>query len=229
MSLPATPQSAGPPGASRELQLLRLATRLHLHPQQDLHPSWLPPEWPARHRQLQHLGPGGQAALADWLRPDMPVVDLNAGTGLKRLLLMDGPSLRRLAIYCGLCAHAPLLRMRGAAGVQARRQARRIDRDAQQVVLERMPALSALRVNLGSIEQRPFAAGRVIVDRGYRLLFGAVASEGDAVLQRLQRKLPRRASRLRVLTLEARQTHQLNELMLMCIVPERLPQWDWLF
>ncbi len=211
------------------LRLLQLVTRLRLQPQADLHPSWLPADWPARHRQLQRLGPGAQAALADWMRPRMPAVDLNFDARRKRLLLLDGRSLRRLAIYIGLCAHAPLLKQRGAAGAQVRRQARRIDRDAQHVVLERLPLLDSLKIDVRRIEQRPAGAGRVIVTRGYRLLLGTVAAEGDEVLQRLLRKLPRRAASLRLPPLHDRQLNQLTELMLMGIVPERLPQWDWLF
>jgi type III secretion protein K len=211
------------------LGLLRLVMRLQLQPQADLHPSWLPPDWPARYRQLQRLGPGAQAALADWMRPRMPAVGLNFDARRKRLLLLDGKSLRRLAMYCGLCAHAPLLRQRGPAGAQVRRQARRIDRDAQHVVLERLPALDSLAIDTRRIDERPACAGRVMVARGYRLLLGAVAAEGEEVLQRLQRKLPRRAASLPLPSLQPRQLNQLTELMLMGVVPERLPQWDWLF
>jgi type III secretion protein K len=49
------------------------------------------------------------------------------------------------------------------------------------------------------------------------------------VLRRLQHKLPRRISGFRVPQLAPPQARQLHELMLSCIVPERLPQWDWLF
>jgi type III secretion protein K len=56
-----------------------------------------------------------------------------------------------------------------------------------------------------------------------------VATQGEAVLRRLQKKLPRRASELRLPVLKPQQLAQLDELMFMGIVPERLPQWDWLF
>jgi type III secretion protein K len=45
----------------------------------------------------------------------------------------------------------------------------------------------------------------------------------------VRRRFPRRLAVLSVPTLEPGQARQLDELMLMCIVPERLPQWDWLF
>jgi len=211
------------------IALLRLAARLRLDPVHDLHPSWLPPSWPARHRQPRRLGPAGQAALGDWLRERTPDVGLDFGSTRRRLVLMDAGALRRAAFYCGLAAHAPFLRGHGALSAQLRRQARRIDRDAAALVLERLPRLAAFRLDTSRLEQRPIAAGRTVFDRGYRLLQGAVAVEGDAWLQRLQRKLPRRAAALRLPALDARQCAQLDELLTMGIVPERLAAWDWLF
>ncbi|MBX3621598.1 MAG: SctK family type III secretion system sorting platform protein [Rhizobacter sp.] len=211
--------------------LMRLLMRHNLHPELDLHPSWLPPEWPARHRHIDRLGPAGQGVLADLLRRDggaatEPRYRFDAPAS--RLALVDGPSLRRLAAYTGLCAHKPLLRQRGL-GAALRRQARRLDADAADFVAERMPHLSELRMNVSALQQRPQAAGRVVMDRGYRLLLATLAGEGEGVLQRVQRKLPRRVSALGLPTLTPRQTTQLQEVMLQCLIPERLPAWDWLF
>jgi type III secretion protein K len=211
------------------IALLRLAVRLRLDPVHDLHPSWLPPSWPARHRRPGRLGAAGRAALGDWLREGTPDVGLEFGNARRRLLLMDGVALRRAAFYCGLAAHAPFLRGHGALSAQLRRQARRLDHDAPALVLERFPRLATLRLDASRLEQRPLAAGRTVFDRGYRLLQGAVAAEGEAWLSRLQRKLPRRAAALRLPALDARQCAQLDELLTMGIVPERLAQWDWLF
>jgi type III secretion protein K len=143
--------------------------------------------------------------------------------------LLDAPSLRRLAAYCGLCAHLPLLRQRGALSAQMRRQAQRVDDDAVDFVLERVPQLTEIRMDATVLRERPAAAGHVVLTRGYRLLLGLVAGEGDTALLRTQHKLPRRVSSFRVAQLEPRQRQQLAELTLSCIVPERLPQWDWLF
>jgi type III secretion protein K len=171
--------------------------------------------------------------LADLLRrgdaPSGAPSDYNFDSRLKRLALLDAASLRRLAAYLGFCAHLPLFKLRGGAGFQIRRQACRYDDDAVDFVLDRVPQLTELRMDSAAIQQRPIATGRVVVDRGYRLLLGAAAPEGDTVLRRLQHKLPRRIASLRVPQLDARQARQLHELMLSCIVPERLPKWDWLF
>jgi type III secretion protein K len=215
--------------------LLRLVMRYNLHPELDLHPSWLPADWPARHRQVARLGVAGQGVLSDLLRRDGAGAGVAAGTArysfdsrMSRLALIDGTSLRRLAAYTGLCAHQPLLRQRGV-GTQLRRQARRFDADAADFVIERMPHLSELRMNLSALQQRPHGAGRVVFDRGYRLLLAALAGEDAAVVQRVQRKLPRRVAALSVPALAPRQAAQLQEVLLQCFIPERLAAWDWLF
>lgn len=215
--------------------LLRLVMRYNLHPELDLHPSWLPADWPARHRQVARLGVAGRGVLSDLLRRDGAGAGAAAGAArysfdsrMSRLALIDGASLRRLAAYTGLCAHQPLLRQRGV-GTQLRRQARRFDADAADFVIERMPHLSELRMNLSALQQRPQGAGRVVFDRGYRLLLAALAGEDAAILQRVQRKLPRRVAALSVPALAPRQAAQLQEVLLQCLIPERLAAWDWLF
>ncbi|NRF69413.1 SctK family type III secretion system sorting platform protein [Aquincola sp. S2] len=207
---------------------LQHVLRLQLRPHEDMHPSWLPPAWPSHWRRWRTLGPAGQAVLASWLRGSLPDLDYRFDSPCKRLLLMDSRSLRRLSLYCGLALHARLMSDRDALGAQLRRQARRIDDDAVDFVMHRLPPPSAFRIDPTPLRERPISAGRVVVDRGYRLLQAAVAGEGEAVLKRVQRKLPRRAAALRPLSLQPHQLAQLDELMLMCIVPERLPQWDWL-
>lgn len=215
------------------MDLVRLVTRFNLHPELDLHPSWLPPNWPAPHRLPARLGEGGRAVLAGLLQRGpgafATAADFNFDSRVKRLALLDGGALRRLAAYLGFSAHLPLFRIRGGVGYQVRRQACRFDEDAVDFLLDRVPQLTELRMNHSVLEQRPLAAGRVVVERGYRLLVGMVAPEGDSLLRRLQYKLPRRVCALSVPQFEPPQARQVHELMLSCIVPERLPQWDWLF
>ncbi len=229
MSIVATDTAAGGP-----LGMMRLVLRFNLHPEAGLHPSWLPADWSGAARsRLAGLGPQAQPVLRDVLvrlgvlagEPDYAF-----DSPLKRLLLLDPPSLRRLAFYTSLCAHAPLMRpRRGAVSAALRRQARRIDADAAEFALERTPPLSELRMSVHGLEDRPAGCGRLLVDRGYRLLAAVLAGEGAGVERRLARMLPRRAAALPVPALAAQQRDQLRELMLACIVPERLAPWDWLF
>ncbi|MDR7267950.1 type III secretion protein K [Pelomonas saccharophila] len=214
------------------LDMLRLALRNGMHPEDGMHPSWLPPGWPVRHRSIARLGPAGRAVLGQLLRDRGLAdesLDLQFDSQLKRVELMDATSLRLLAIYCGFAAHKPLFGLRGGMGSQVRRQALRVADDAVDFVLDRLPQLTHVRVDMQRLQEQPHAAGHVMVQRGYRLLTGTLLPEGPAVLQRVRLKLPQRISRLRVPPLQPRQLEQLRELMLLCIVPERLPQWDWLF
>lgn len=213
------------------LRLLQQVMQFNLHPERDLHPSWLPREWPLRHRRLAGFGAGGQAVLSDCVRrwegePLPPEYDFESP--LRRLALMDGAALRRLAAYCGFAVHRPAFKLRGVSHL-LRRQARRYDDDAARFVLDRLPQLDQFVMNTSALEARPHSAGQLIVNRGYRLLLAAMSPEGEAVMRRVRRKLPRRAAQLHPPELRAAQRAQLSEVMLLCIVPERLPQWDWLF
>ncbi len=224
---PAAAEAAGPPGPR---DLLRLVLNHNLDPHIGLHPSWLPPHWPARHRRIGAWGPAGQAVLGALVRGQHGgAPDYHFDSRLKRLMLMDAAALRRLAVYTGLAAHRALLEQGSAGGSQLRRQARRYDRDAMRFTLQRMPELSQLRMEVRAMQERPLATGRLLVSRGYRLLLGALATEGEEGVRRVRHKFPRRLAALSVPALQPRQTQQLSELMLSCIVPERLPQWDWLF
>ena len=216
------------------LGLLRLVLRWNLQPEASLHSSWLPAAWPVQLRtRLGRLGPRARATLGDVLARQgvlAPGPDYDFDSRIKRLLLLDPPSLRRLAFTTSLCAHAPLLRpRRGGLASLLRRQARRVDPGALEFVLDRAPELTALQMSAHPLKERPAGCGRLLVDRGYRLLLAVLAADGEATAQRGQRMLPRRAAALEVPALAPRQKDQLVELMLGCIVPERLAQWDWLF
>jgi len=99
------------------MDLVRLVVRFNLHPEIGLHPSWLPADWPSRHRVPARLGEAGRAVLADQLRraqgPDAGSADYNFDARFKRVALLDADALRRLAAYLGFCVHLPLFRLRG--------------------------------------------------------------------------------------------------------------------
>ena len=204
-----------------------------LHPEADLHFSWLPPDWPVRVRaRLRDAQAGPRAVLAEALRRRGIVpasLDFTLGPPAARLALIDGPSLRRLAAWLGLCAHSSLLRERSRLGVQMRRQARRLAEDAVDFVLDRTPPLTALRMSTAGLHEHPHGCGRVVLDRGYRLLHGVVAGAGDVALQRARCKAPRRVALQPPPKLDPAQATQLEELLRLCLIPERLEPWDWLF
>ncbi|PZX34735.1 SctK: non flagellar T3S system conserved protein [Cupriavidus phytorum] len=188
---------------------------------------------------------------------------LEAPPSLARLVLMPRSDLRLLAWWLGLAVHqagfaserrmlpaqladsiaplpgalaAPLI---GSAPRAMRRAARRLDRHAVAFILKRVPALPALPMNLAPLRQHPAGAGRLMAERGYRLLCGllcgALAAEAQTaeyaapLLQALRCKFPRRLAALSPAPLTPTQAAQLRELLLLNLIPERFPAWHWLF
>src|SRR5690606_32755573 len=129
---------------------------------------------------------------------------------------------------CGLCTHKPLFKARSTAA-SMHRLARRVDPAAAEFVLKRAPDLTQLVLNHGVARRRPAGVGRLVTDRGYRMLLGVLATEGNALLGRTLRKLPRRVSALTIPAFKPAHIAQLGELIFLCLIPERMPEWDWLF
>lgn len=217
------------PAHARRVAALLVEHQLHPHAQ--LHPSWLPPDWPARWRRPLALGPQGRAALDAQLAARLPpgeAFDADFGSPGKRLALLDRRALRLAALYCGIAAHRPLLHERALA-VPAARALRRLGPGAGRFVRERLPALPALRMESASLLQRPAALPRTVWHRGARLLLALLAPHGEGLLLRTRWRLPRRVAAGAVPVLGAEARCQLEELLLLAVVPERLPTWDWLF
>jgi len=208
---------------------LRFATAHSL----DLHPSWLPADWPAPRRALARLGPSGHEALSAWLASVHQIdgrglpFDTPAGIG-ERLAWIAGGDLRRIALTCGFLAHRSFFETPGLA-LEAWRQGKRIAPDLGDFALSRWSGSPVIAPSEQPMRERPLCAGRVIALRGYRLLLGCFAAEGEQVLRRARLKFPRRASAEPVAALRDERRGVVLELLHMCIVPERFPQWDWLF
>lgn len=213
------------------LRLSRLLVRFNLHPEADLHPSWLPADWHARHRVAALRDEAGRAVLSDWLQTSgrvQPGFDTAFDAEHKRLVLLDARSLRLLAVYCGLGVHLPLWRHRGIGG-ELRRLARRLAPDAPAYVQQRMPPLSAFAMNPQPLLERPRGAGRVVMRRGARLLLGLLQADDAPAAERARLKLPRRLAQGELPRLSAVQRAELGELIHLSVLPERFPQWHWLF
>lgn len=216
---------------NRAMELVRLAVRFNLHPEDDFHPSWLPTDWPAAYRSRHRYGSGALPLLGRCLRERGALddaIEFSFDSRVRRLALMDGASLRRLAAYCGLSTHKPLFKTRSTAAAM-RRLADRIDPGAAEFVLKRAPDLTELVLNQRVVRANPAGVGRLVVDRGYRMLLGVLATEGNALLGRTLRKLPHRVSALSIPAFKPVHIGQLGELIFLCLIPERMSEWDWLF
>lgn len=220
--------------ADLAVRLMRQIMRHNLQPELAVHPSWLPAAWPARYRPIvRQFTPKASHALGGVLRRSgvlAATADYHFDSRRKRLLLLDGQALRRLSFYLSLCAHAPLLRLRrDALAAQLRRQARRLDVNAVEFVLDRAPQPTEIRMSDTAFRADPWSSGRLLMERGYRLLLATVLPEGESVVRCMQLRFPKRAAALNVPALQPRARAQLEELILSCIVPERMSEWDWLF
>lgn len=242
--------------------LARAVAGLLQRPLAHLHPSWLPADWPLAWRRPAAFGAAAQDVLAAPLgmvadavaRETLARVLTGEGDArpdvLPRIVLMDRPALRLLALWLGLAVHKPgfaserrmpaplanIAHIDALAGTligplprAMRRVARRIDAQAVAFLLKRVPDLTELPMNLAPLRARPASAGRVMAERGYRLLCGLMAGYGAPLRHALMRKFPRRLAALPPVALTRPQAAQLRELLLLNLIPERFPAWHWLF
>jgi type III secretion protein K len=160
--------------------------------------------------------------------PEAEGFDTDFAPPRKRLALIDGRDLRMLALYCGFATHRELLRER-RVGPTLRRQLQRFGPEAANFVTHRIPELPAFQMNNESLLTRPLGAGRAIWRRGARLLLALVAQDGPAVCERARLKLPRSLAEGKLPALSPEQLKQLDELVQLSVLPERLSSWHWLF
>jgi type III secretion protein K len=242
MALPSTLLATAAPAADANaaarrdpLVRLRVGLRFHTDLVDGLHASWLPPEWPQPLRLLSRYGAGAREPLQRCLRqrwqvapPPFVAADGAPVDPLAALGWIDAASLRRLAVLIGWSTHRALWRERSLVG-RLNRCAARHGAGTGRYVTERLPVLPQLAMDLAPLLARPHSIGRTVTARGYRLLRSLLAEPGDAMLCRSQLKLPRRVAAARVPALDAPQRRELHELVRLCLIPDRLPTWDWLF
>ena len=222
-----------PPAPLSAARALRARLAFAAAPSRDVHPSWLPANWPARYRRPGVLNASGQEALSAQLRAAYDLGGLSSvfsrpPSVAERLAWIDSKDLRRLALMCGFIAHRAQFETPHVA-LQLWRQARRIEPELARFALRRWPGSAALAMSEQRLLQRPLCVGRIVARRGYRLMLGCFASESAALMRRAQLKFPRYASASPIAPLPPTRQAVYLELVHMCVVPERFPQWDWLF
>lgn len=214
-----------------EGRLYRLAVEFNRRPDRYVGADWLPDDWPDRYRDLERFGERGRAVLAAALlarlAPGAPLV-FEFGSRVARIALLDRDALATLGAYCGLMLHRAWLRDAGnwrshTALVDA------FGHSAMPFVLDRAPPFEAIGETLEPYRRAPFEAIDVIRRRGCRLLFDLVAAEHAPLASRLALKFPRTLAAQPSYGLSLLHRQHLAELILLCLIPERLAQWDWLF
>lgn len=208
--------------------LQRLVCDFNLRPDSYMEPSWLPTHWPDRYRQQIDFKPRARAMLARRMLTSLGLdtaYDFDFTTHDKRIALIAPDALRRIAEYCGLCAHKVLLREQRMRHIREA-SARQFGKDVVQFVMERAPDMAA---RYKALVPEPDAAVDKIRTRGYRMLLGVFAGAGGAVYGRARLKLPREVAEQGPQTLDAVKRQHVTELIILSVIPERISEWDWLF
>lgn len=218
-------------GEAPALRALRARVRAATRPSLDAHASWWPPGW--RRHASPAWGEGGHQAGSAWLRRTHAVPDAGQAAArpdgpIERLAWMDGPALRRLALFSGFIAHRDHFETPGLA-LELWRQARRLDPSLPDFALSRWPSCPALAMSPRALVQRPRAAGRMVVRRSYQLMLGLLAGQGDGLWRSARVKFPRAVAQAAPPALSPERRAVYEELLFMCALPERFGSWDWLF
>jgi len=216
---------------ARRLQMIRLACAFNFRPDDYIHPSRWPVEWPLPYRDASIFQERGRRALAAGLLAYAGVAeayDFHFATRAARLALLPPAALMRLADGLGIALYLSWLTESGS---------RRVDRtitaafggDALDFAFERMPRFDAFGETLEPVKSQPKQLVARIRHRGGRLLTDFVAPYGDPLLQRLRLKLSVEIDAEPPYLMSTAQREQVAELLFICLIPERLSTWDWLF
>lgn len=217
-----------------EARVAALVATFNLRPDRYIDASWLPADWPLPLRDPMRYGEAGRAVLAQALLQAHRLQgewDYDFQPAEKRIALLPADALERMAACCGLCLHRQWLR----EGEVSRKTQQAIDlafgAPLVTFALERMPAFEAVAETLQPQRQYPRLAVETLRARGRRLLTDFLVPFGPAVTGRLALKFPRNvahADRPPYL-LGRTQRAELGELLRLSLIPEQVPEWDWLF
>ncbi|MGN6315980.1 SctK family type III secretion system sorting platform protein [Trinickia sp.] len=216
----------------------RLVAEFNLRPDQYVDPSWPLGIWPAPWNELSRFGERGKRVLARalfdkvGLREDaagaLPA-DYDFAERDKRLALLPRDAFEHLAQLCGLCLHKSWLSSDEVTrGVEKALQLG-FGPQTLSFVRKETPPFDAVSETLEPMRRYPKLVVQKIGARGARLLLDFIAPAGMPVFARTRLKLPRIADVQPAYRLNDAQRAEVAELLFLCLIPERLRAWDWLF
>ena len=223
--------------SDRAGRFARLVSEFNLRPDRYVDPSWPAGMWPSPWNEIVRFRERGARVLANALLAavDVPVDDTGAAqcefefaAREGRLALLPREPLLELAGLCGLCLHKAWLKSDVTRGVEKAMLAE-FGAQTMAFVRERTPPFDAISETLEPVQRYPKLVVQKIRARGARLLLDFVASTSRPVLARMRLKLPRIADVQPEYRLNDAQRDELAELLYLCLIPERLQAWDWLF
>ncbi|WP_206951736.1 bcscK [Trinickia acidisoli] len=216
----------------------KLVAEFNLRPDRYVDPSWPLGIWPAPWNEIARFGERGRRVLARALFETVGLhedasgnvqADYDFASRDKRLALLPREAFEQLARLCGLCLHKSWL----ASGEVTRgvEKAMQLGFGAETIAFVRKetPPFDAVSETLEPMRRYPKLVVQKIGARGARLLLDFIAPAGMPVFSRTRLKLPRIADVQPAYRLNDTQRAELAELLFLCLIPERLRAWDWLF
>jgi type III secretion protein K len=210
--------------------LAELIHRFNFMPAEHADRGWLPPEWNADHQASLDTSPRVQDTLSQWLL---------ARHGLQRSFCFDfaAPE-RRVALlpraaFQKLASHLALVLCRGVLRNAIDRQS--VDRliqtlgiEAYEFALLKAPDIRVARPAV-KLETHAAQLSQHLLFEGGRHLLAVFEPSVPALRGRAALKLPREVSAAPLLVFDNEERAVAREVITACIIPEVLPQWDWLF
>lgn len=215
-----------------------LVAEFNLRPDRYVDPSWPIGIWPAPWNEIERFGARGRSVLARALFDTVGLkedetghvpADYDFASRDKRLALLPRDAFADLARLCGLCLHKSWLASSEVTrGVE---KALQLDFGPETMAFVRgqTPPFDAVSETLEPMRRYPKLVVQKIGARGARLLLDFIAPAGMPVYARTRLKLPRIADVQPAYRLGDAQRAELAEVLFLCLIPERLRAWDWLF
>lgn len=224
--------------SANRARFAQLVAQFNLRPDRYVDPSWPAGIWPSPWNEIERFGERGRRVLARALFHTVGLqadewgavpADYDFASRDKRLALLPREVFERLAQLCGLCLHKSWL-MSGelTRGVEKVLQLS-FGAETISFVRNETPPFDAVSETLESMRRYPKLVVQKIGARGARLLLDFIEPCGVPVFARTRLKLPRLADVQPAYRLGEAQRDELAELLFLCLIPERLRAWDWLF
>lgn len=216
----------------------QLVAEFNLHPERYVDPSWPLGIWPAPYNEIARFGERGRRVLAKALLENVGLHEDASGhvaadyafdSREKRLALLPREAFEQLARLCGLCLHKSWLTSGELTRGVEKALVLGFGSETIAFVRGRTPPFDAVSETLEPMRRYPKLVVQKIGARGARLLLDFIAPAGAPIFARTRLKLPRIADVQPAYQLGDAQRAEFAELLFLCLIPERLRAWDWLF
>lgn len=211
----------------------------NLHPARFAHRSWFGALSNEPTMSEAVFAAGGRAAgrcepgLSCWLLEELGLqgeMDWQMSELPKRIWLLDGPALERLALEVALCMHREWL-VRLIDARQLRALYEKVDREAVRFAIQEIPeGAFQYKSPIVSFEHDvSIDLAAELQDHGARTLLALLLPTWRAVRTRAQLYFDRAKALGGVSPLEPAHSRRALELICDRLIPRRFPQWAWCF